>query len=128
MAVLKHSENLFLAAGGTGLAAVARLLETASEGATGHAVVAVPSDYDVKEYFPKTQFDIHAIDPARFAHEIVAKATRLTTPGETRYAFFAGEFQNAQDLRKMFKTRLHLDKTSQLSTAYWRQGVPGHGS
>ena len=125
---LKCSQNLFLAADGTGLGMVARLLEAAPDDATGTVVVAVPKDCDIASYFPKTRLSIITVDPEKFEQEVFDLAVDLTEPGKTGYAFFAGEFQNAQDLRKMFKGRLGLDKNTQLSTAYWRRGVPGHGS
>ncbi len=125
---LKFSQNLFLAADGTGLGMIARLLETAPDEATGNVVVAVPADFDVTAYFPKTRLNIITVDPEKFEQEVFDVAVDLTAPGKTGYAFFAGEFQNAQELRKMFKGRLGLDKNTQLSTAYWRRGVPGHGS
>lgn len=127
-ALLQHDDNLFLAADGTGIAAIARLLETASPNATGHVVAAIPADYEIERYFPKTGLTLHSIDPKTFENEIFDMAKQLTSPRETSYAFFAGEFQNAQDLRKMFKTRLGLGKGEQMSTPYWRKGVSGHGS
>ncbi len=127
-AELKHETGLFLAADGTGIPAVARLMETASADATGDVVVAMPPGYDAASYFPETNLRLHPIAADRFEDDIVETATRLTAPGETAYAFFAGEFRNAQDLRRMFKQRLNLDKTTQISTAYWRRGAPGHGS
>ncbi|MEM9633662.1 MAG: siderophore-interacting protein [Pseudomonadota bacterium] len=127
-AVLRHSDNVFLAADGTGMAAVARLLESAHPNANGDVVVAAPGDYDISEYFPQTRFNLHSIAPEQFEKRILEMAQQLTASGKTSYAFFAGEFQNAQDMRKLFKSRLGLDKSSQMSVAYWRRGVPGHGS
>ncbi|MEM9631897.1 MAG: siderophore-interacting protein [Pseudomonadota bacterium] len=123
---LRQTKNLFLAADSTGIATVARLLEVLPDDASGNVVVAAPGGYDIREYFPATRLHLHSVDPDRFEREIVEKTRGLTSAGQTTYAFFAGEFQNAQDLRKLFKTRLKLDKSTQISTAYWRRGTPGY--
>ncbi|MEO0622197.1 MAG: siderophore-interacting protein [Pseudomonadota bacterium] len=121
-------DGLFLAADGTGLPALARLLESLPAAATGDVVVAFPPDADATDYLPQTPLRVHKIAPDRFEGEVVQRAAALTARGRTGYAFFAGEFQNAQDLRAHFKAELGLDKTTQISAAYWRRGVPGYGS
>ncbi|MEM7059910.1 MAG: siderophore-interacting protein [Pseudomonadota bacterium] len=125
---LPTMQGLFLAADGTGLPAVARYLELVTEDASGDVVVALPDGYGPFEYLPKSSLAVHTLPPERFAEEIMGRAEDLTEPGTTKYAFFAGEFQNAQDLRGVFKGKLGLDKHTQISTAYWRRGVCGFGS
>lgn len=120
--------NIFLAADETGLPSIARLLETATADASGYVVVAASADLDVHSYLPSTKLSVERLDPDEFRSKILARATELTKPNKTTYAHFAGEFQNAQELRKMFKFRLGLTKTSQMSIAFWRDGVPGFGS
>ncbi|MDQ0317504.1 siderophore-interacting protein [Amorphus orientalis] len=119
------ADRVFLAADGTGIAALARLIEQLRAGIAGDAVVAVPQDDDAERYLPETGLRLHAIHPSRFESEIQEVARKLTSALRPQYAFFAGEFQNAQDLRRFFKKELCLDKHSQISTAYWRRGVEG---
>lgn len=125
---LPSRANVFLAADETGLPSIARLLEAASADVSGHVVAAASADLDVITYLPSTTLSVERLDPDEFRSEILARATELTEPNKTTYAHFAGEFQNAQELRKMFKSRLGLTKASQMSIAFWREGVPGFGS
>ncbi|MEM1049277.1 MAG: siderophore-interacting protein [Pseudomonadota bacterium] len=120
--------RICLAADGTGLASVARLMETLPDGVEGDVVVAFASAGDARDYLPEGPLRLHAIEPARFDAEIGAAVRDLTRDTSIHYAYFAGEFENAQDLRRYYKTHLGLDKTRQISTAYWRRGVPGYGS
>ncbi|MEM8685711.1 MAG: siderophore-interacting protein [Pseudomonadota bacterium] len=122
------SKNMFFAADGTGLPALARIIDDLPNDAAGDVVVAVHQDYNVTDYLPPSGFRVHTIAPDRFPSEILGTARELTRRGYTSYAFFAGEFDNAQEMRKHFKDELGLDKQTQLSAAYWRQGVPGYGS
>ncbi len=128
MSALPKAQSYFLAADGTGLPAIARLLDRMGPDATGNMVIAAPETCDLKTYLPQSALTLHRVQPEDFEKRIVDLVKDLTTPGRTDYAFFAGEFQNAQDLRKHFKAVLGLDKTGQLSTAYWRRGMPGFGS
>ncbi|MEO1721155.1 MAG: siderophore-interacting protein [Pseudomonadota bacterium] len=119
--------GLFLAADATGIAAVARMMEAAGPDVEGHAAIAATSLAVARDYLRKSRLSIEALPQVRFEDEIVGRAKALTKFGVTQYAFFAGEFQNAQDLRAQFKRELGLGKNAQLSTAYWRRGVPGFG-
>lgn len=122
------TRDIFLAADETGLAFISRFIEIAGEDATGNAVVAASPDLDLDSYMPRTKIQIESMAPDVFPSKILQRATELTPPDVTTYAHFAGEFENAQALRKMFKSRLGLDKNNQMSVAYWRKGVPGFGS
>ncbi|MEM7213032.1 MAG: siderophore-interacting protein [Pseudomonadota bacterium] len=125
---LPSSGDVFLAADETGLPSVARLLETATTALTGHVVVAATDDLDLQTYVPKTNLQVERLLPESFRERVLDRALDVTEPKVTCYGYFAGEFENAQELRAMFKSRLGLDKTAQLSVAYWREGVPGFGS
>ena len=125
MQALPPHNRYFIAADGTGLPGVARLLENLPPSARGDVVVALPDDVD---YLPHTPLRVHRVAPSDFEVRIVQDAQRLTTRGETEYAYFAGEFENAQALRKHFRHALGFDKTTQISAAYWRRGKPGFGS
>ncbi|MGD1883903.1 MAG: siderophore-interacting protein [Paracoccaceae bacterium] len=125
---LPKATTYFLAADGTGLPAIARLLATIDQASKGSVVVAAPDDCDLQTYFPDTHLEVRCVDPDDFPEQIQAIAEEMTEPGRTEYAFFAGEFDNAQALRKHFKGMLGLGKERQLSTAYWRRGMAGFGS
>ena len=118
---LPKAQSYFLAADGTGLPAIARFLENLPATACGDVVVALPDGVSPQSYFPETPLNIHTLTPDMFEAEVLDHALRLTRANVTDYGFFAGEFSNAQALRKHFKAGLGLDKTSQLSTAYWRR-------
>jgi len=125
---LPKEGEVFLAADETGLPSIARLISTATREITGHAIVAATEDLDLGEYLPASRLSIERMDPDEFRSKVLERANQLTQPGSTIYGYFAGEFGNAQDMRTMFKSRLGLDKTTQLSVAYWREGMPGFGS
>lgn len=125
---IEPTKGLFFAADGTGISTVARLMERVGPDVSGDVVAALPATYDPADYFPQSKLRIHTLAPDRFENEIVERTKELTGRGKTTYAYFAGEFQNAQDLRAHFKGELGLGKTTQISTAYWRRGVPGFGS
>ena len=118
---LPVAKSYFIAADGTGLPAVAQLLSQLPKDATGHVIVALPDAVKCADYLPQSGLTYHALRPHEFEGEILELARQLTLKGETGYAFFAGEFTNAQSLRGHFKKELGLDKTTQISAAYWRR-------
>ena len=120
---LPKASSYFIAADGTGLPAVAQLVSRLSQDAVGDIVVALPDMVDPRDYLPKTQLKLHVLPPLQFEAGVLDLAEDLTASGEAGYGFFAGEFANAQSLRRHFKAGLGLDKTSQISTAYWRRGA-----
>ncbi|MEM7526797.1 MAG: hypothetical protein AAF416_03855 [Pseudomonadota bacterium] len=93
----------------------------------GHPVAATPSLADARDDLPTSRPSIETLLPMRFGEEIARRAKALTRPYVTQYAFFAREFQKAQDLRAHFKRDLGPGKTGQLSTELCRGGVPGFG-
>jgi NADPH-dependent ferric siderophore reductase len=121
ISALPEASSYFLAADGTGLPAVAQLLARLPEDAVGDVVAALPRGVSYRDYLPKTKLRVHALPPAAFEAEVLGHAQALTDDG-LGYAFFAGEFRNAQQLRGHFKTTLGMDKTRQICTAYWRRG------
>ncbi|MEM1164392.1 MAG: siderophore-interacting protein [Pseudomonadota bacterium] len=127
-AVLPERAGVFLACDGTGLPAMARLLESGGPEASGDMVLALPRGVDPASYLPRTGLRLHVLPPERFEAEVMGLARTLTGPGKTRSAFFAGEFDTAQTMRALFRGDLGLGKGLQMSVAYWRRGVPGHGS
>ncbi|MEM5519053.1 siderophore-interacting protein [Sulfitobacter sp. AS59] len=118
---LPEAKSYFLAADGTGLPAVAQLLSRLPQDAVGDVVVALPPSVDPRSYLPESGLTVHTLSPDAFEENVVEMAERLTVKDETGYAFFAGEFGNAQSLRAHFKKGLGLDKTTQISATYWRR-------
>ena len=103
------------------LPAVAQFLSRLPADAGGDVVVALPQTVNPWGYFPKSKLKMHVLSPHEFEARILEFARDLTKQGTTDYGFFAGEFANAQSVRGHFKKALKLDKTSQISTAYWRR-------
>ncbi|MEL7252771.1 MAG: siderophore-interacting protein [Pseudomonadota bacterium] len=122
---LPQHDTYLLTADGTGLPAVARLLETLPDTAKGDVIVALPEGVD---YLPQSPLTLHRVAPDRFETEILSMVKERAAQTPIAYGFFAGEFENAQEIRKFFKGGLGLDKSTQISTAYWRRGNPGFGS
>ena len=118
---LPDARSYFIAADGTGLPAVAQFMSRLPADDVGDVVVALPQTVDPLDYFPKSKLKLHVLPPHEFEARVLDLAKDLTVPGETDYGFFAGEFCNAQSMRGHFKKTLKLDKTSQISTAYWRR-------
>ena len=125
---LDRRDGLLLIGDTTGMPAIARLLESLNGAGQGHVIVPGPDLPTVAAYLPRTSLAVHPIPVADFEAEVVPKARALGGKGVTRYAWFGGEFANAQALRALFKGEFGLGKTEQLSIAYWRRGVPGHAA
>ncbi|MEM1047903.1 MAG: MFS transporter [Pseudomonadota bacterium] len=124
---LTHTKNIVLAADYTGLPALARLIESAGGEATGQVFAAAPSQELLESYLPPTRMTVTALEPDRFS-EKVADLVRTCTSEPVSFGWFAGEFNAAQRVRTVFKKEMGLDKKTQLSVAYWKQGAPGHSS
>lgn len=120
---LPEAKDYLLVADQTGLPAVARFLEQVQSGTTGHVIC--EADADLNTYLPPTSFSVTAIPRSDFSRDMRACVEQALRPGVTDYALFLGEFQDAQTLRKTFKTDLILGKGQQLSVAYWRRGEAG---
>ena len=128
MSKVPEAGSYLFVADGTGLPLVARLLETLGDEIKGDVILAAPNEAVLDNYLPQTSLRVHCIDAKSFESNIVAQVKKLTKATAPDYALFAGEFQNAQDLRKHFKGDLGLDKKTQISVAYWKRGVNGYGS
>lgn len=124
---LEHTQNVILAGDATGLPAIARLIESVGGRATGFVFAASQDHETLEAYLPKSSLTLVPMDPATFSAEIAEKV-RSCTNDPVSYGWFAGEFSAAQAMRKVFKQTFGLDKRSQLSVAYWKDGDPGHQS
>ncbi|WP_299506447.1 MFS transporter [uncultured Roseobacter sp.] len=124
---LTHTQNVILAGDATGLPAIARLIESVGGEITGHVFAAAPSQAALEAYLPKSKMKVCALDPDGFSEEVAERLENCTAE-PVSYGWFAGEFEAAQSVRKVFKQTFGLDKRTQLSVAYWRAGAPGHQS
>ena len=124
---LEHTDNVVLAADYTGLASIARLIESVGGRVTGHVFAAAPSQEARDGYMPTSEMIVTAIPPEEFTAK-VAELVRSCSNEPVSYGWFAGEFNAAQAVRTVFKNSFGLGKKSQLSVAFWRKGKPGHSS
>ncbi|MEM7060216.1 MAG: MFS transporter [Pseudomonadota bacterium] len=124
---LESTENVVLAADYTGLPALARLIESTGGQVTGHVFAAAPSQAALDAYMPKSEMTVTAVPPDEFTDQ-VADLVRSCTNQDVSFGWFAGEFKAAQAVRTIFKMNFGLDKKTQMSVAYWREGSPGHSS
>ena len=94
---------------------------------TGHLFAAAPDKASLEAYLPASSLRITAIPKDDFAAK-VPDLIAACTNDPVSYGWFAGEFKAAQRVRDIFKAKYQLDKSTQLSVAYWREDVPGHQS
>lgn len=116
--------NVLLCGDRTALPAIARLLEHLPDATSGHVVGEAVSLKELTAYLPETDLQLHALPPSDFREKVLAHATELTACQAPDFAWFAGEYNNAQAMRKFFKAGLGLSKGTQFSIAYWRDGAP----
>ncbi|MEM1162280.1 MAG: MFS transporter [Pseudomonadota bacterium] len=124
---LEQTDNVVLAADATGLPSIARLIESVGGRVTGHVFAAAPSQEVLDEYLPKSGMTVVAVPPEEFT-EKVADLIRACTNQPVSFGWFGGEFKAAQAVRTVFKRDFGLGKKTQLSIAFWREGMPGHSS
>lgn len=120
-----HPEALLLAGDETALPAIARILGDLNGSGGGCVVVAYPVGLDPSHYFPDTPLNVITLPPHRFRNEVFDRVRTACRDVTIKSAWFGGEFENAQQLRRFFKQELGLSKENQLSVAYWREGERG---
>lgn len=113
-----QSGTLFFAGDQTALPAIARMVELLPKSATGTIIAEAESVDALRAYLPKTGLTLHALKTDAFRGEIVSVSEELSAGAD--FAWFAGEFQTAQDMRVIFKKKLGLKKGEQFSIGYWR--------
>ncbi|WP_196223429.1 siderophore-interacting protein [Roseibium sp. RKSG952] len=106
----------------TALPAIYRMLEDLPASVTGHVIGAADGLNELVAYLPETALTLHAIPESAFAEQVVGRADELAREGTPTFAWFAGEYRNAQDLRKLFKRSFGLGKGAQYAFTYWRKG------
>lgn len=121
-----HPEALLLAGDETALPAISRILSKLDESAQGAVIVAYPEGRDAGEYLPANSLELVSLPPDRFRSEISGTIHSAGKMHRFKSAWFGGEFENAQALRRLFKQEFKLKKDDQLSVAYWRMGERGN--
>lgn len=122
------TRRLLIAGDQTALPALCRMLDELAPDCTGCVIGAARSSEELKAYLPKTDLEVFALPPERFQVDVVEQAKQLGVKIEPEFAWFAGEYKNAQDMRKLFKSELGLGKGRQFSITYWRAGqIYGRG-
>lgn len=106
----------------TALPALARMLEDLPANVSGHVIGEAASLGELETYLPKTRLVLHALPPTRFSSEILNCAREMSAQCAPSFAWFAGEYKNAQEMRKLFKMEFGLGKGKQYSFTYWRKG------
>ncbi|MEO0328402.1 MAG: siderophore-interacting protein [Pseudomonadota bacterium] len=110
----------------TALPAIARILEELPPLQKGNVVAPASDLQELHSYFPKTNLQYHSIERGRFRGECEGFVKALYTQDLTpTYAWFGGEFSNANSMRKIFKNNFGLTKGNQLSVSYWELGKRG---
>ncbi len=117
---------VLLAGDETALPAIARILEAAPAPMDGTVLIAFPEQADPYFYLPDTAMNVISVPSDQFktkcteiTKELVASDLAYT------YAWFGGEAQTANEMRRLFKSDLKLGKGDQLSVAYWQEGALG---
>ena len=118
-----EGDRILLAGDRTALPALARMLEDLPKGVTGYVIGEAASLDDLRSYLPETDLGLHALPKERFSAEIVTISRKESGEVKPQFAWFAGEYKNAQDMRKLFKSEIGLGKGSQFSITYWRKGL-----
>lgn len=114
--------SVLLAGDQTALPALARMVETLPSEVSGQIIGAARTREDLQAYLPSTGLRLHALRPDQFQNQILKLSTALTAAASPEFAWFAGEHETAQEMRKLFKAKLGLPKGRQFSISYWRKG------
>ncbi|MEJ8472938.1 siderophore-interacting protein [Roseibium algae] len=125
--VPEDCSRVLLAADETALPALAHMLAHLPPNCTGHVVAALPKE--ATSYLPETPLQITCLPSETFAariDETLASLAAAPAPEQAPdFCWFAGEYNNAQSLRQMFKQTLGLKKGRQLAISYWKEGRTG---
>lgn len=111
----------------TATPAICRILEMLPDDTQGEVFLTLPRDFSgaVCVSAPRG-IKIHQVatglDPSTLVNAM--QSVRCPTPG-TVYGWFAGEFDQAQAMRRYFRSKLGLSRQHQLCVAYWRRGHAG---
>lgn len=112
----------------TALPALARMLESLPDDVSGDVVGEAQCLECLRSYLPMTRLTLHALPPDQFRSVVQSYCQNLTNETKPDFAWFAGEHQNAQSMRKFFKADLGLSKGHQYAITYWRDGTSQHAT
>ncbi len=116
-------DRVLLCGDKTALPALARMLEELPDTVVGDVVAEAENLDSLKAYLPPVRLAVHALPKAKFRQEIRRYSEGLSVKTKPDFAWFAGEHQNAQTMRKFFKADLGLSKGRQYAITYWRDGA-----
>lgn len=116
------AERVLLCGDKTALPALARMIEDLPETVSGDVIAEADTLDTLKAYLPPARLALHALPRETFRQEVRTYSEGLAAEKKPDFAWFAGEHQNAQDMRKFFKSDLGLSKGRQYAITYWRDG------
>lgn len=122
----RTDDAILIAGDGTALPAIARMIERLPASARGHVVVALPEHEDAGCYLPPCPLEVHRLSPDDFDAVVVEKAQSLGLHAQVGFAWFAGERDTTQKMRKLFKGEFGLRKGRQYAISYWHRGRLGN--
>ncbi|MFT6510864.1 MAG: NADPH-dependent ferric siderophore reductase [Parvibaculaceae bacterium] len=107
----------------TALPALARILENLPATATGHVIIETAGHQSRQPIKHPANVKLEWVDKDTAPQNaLLDRLCAITPPQNTpTYGWFAGEFAQAQAMRKHFKS--FLDKKQQLSVAYWTRNA-----
>ena len=122
---IPDAETAVLAADLTALPTVARALAHGRFGPKAWIIGEAPDEGALRAYLGDPDLPVLALATDAFSTRLSAAAQEVMNGQTPDFAFFAGEFSDAQALRKVFKGTFGLGKGQQLSVPYWRHGTAG---
>lgn len=109
----------------TGFAAVARNLDALNDPAASLVIAACPDPDQATAYFEGFGAEVVGVAEHVFEGHAAELIQSHTDKRTFEYAWFGGEFSDAQAVRSVFRKDMKLGKGKQLSVAYWRRGHAG---
>lgn len=116
--------RLLLSGDETALPAIARIIESLPPDRPCDLVIGMADDDKLEDYLSfGSQVAIHRLDSSVFNSRAVEVLHEVAEQnGRPAYAWFGGEFDTANAVRRLFKGEFGLTKGDQLSVAYWQRG------
>jgi len=117
------AHHVLLCGDQTALPALARMLENLPDNVSGDIIGEADGLASLQSYLPTAGLNLHALPKEQFASSLKSYAAQLTSKQKPDFAWFAGEHNTAQDMRRFFKSELGLSKGRQFAITYWRDGA-----
>lgn len=116
--------RLLLSGDETALPAIARIVEGLPSGCPCDLVIGMVDEDKLENYLSLgPDVTIHRLESSSFNNRAVDVLHEVSEQhGRPDYAWFGGEFDTANAVRRLFKGEFGLTKGKQLSVAYWQRG------